>query len=73
MFIVLELNANNMIVSREFNLISEQAVEDFIEQTNIPLKKELLNDSRFENHLFEQLDDNSTEEVSYMIIPVTVH
>jgi len=32
MFIVLELNANNMIVSREFNLISEQAVEDFIEQ-----------------------------------------
>jgi len=73
MFIVLELNANNMIVSREFNLISEQAVEDFIEQTNIPLKKELLNDSRFENHLFEQLEDNSTEEVSYMIIPVTVH
>lgn len=73
MFIVLELNANNMMVSREFNLISEQAVEDFIEQTNIPLKKELLHDGRFENHLFEQLDDNSTEEVSYMIIPVTVH
>lgn len=73
MFIALELNANNMMVSREFNLISEQAVEDFIEQTNIPLKKELLHDVRFENHLFEQLEDNSTEEVSYMIIPVTVH
>lgn len=44
MFIVLEVDAHNMIVSREFNLSSESAVDDFIEQTNIPLKKELLND-----------------------------
>ena len=73
MFIVLEVDANNMIVSREFNLSSESAVEDFIEQTNIPLKKELLNDVRFESHLFEQLEYNSTEEISYMIIPVTIH
>lgn len=38
MFIVLEVDANNM-VGREFNLVVEQTVEDFIEQTNIPLKR----------------------------------
>lgn len=73
MYIVFEVNNSDMIVAREFPLLSEDAVERFVAQTNIQIKKELLKDNRFAEHLFSELEDNSNEQVSYMVAEVTLH
>lgn len=73
MYIVFEVNNSNMIVAREFPLLNEDAVERFVAQTNIKIKKELLKDIRFAEHLFSELEDNSDEQLSYMVAEVTLH
>lgn len=73
MYIVLEVDNASMIIAREFPLFSEDGVERFVAQTNIQLKKEWLNEEKFESHLFAQLEDGSDENISYMVIPVTMH
>lgn len=73
MFMVLEVDNSTMIVIRQFPLLTEDSVERFSAQTNIQLNKDLLNDNRFSEHLFTQLETNADENVSYMIVPVTLH
>lgn len=73
MYIVFEVINSNKIIAREFLLLTEDAVESFVEQTNIPIKKEWLKEQKFAEHLFAQLQDNSDETVSYMVAEVTLH
>jgi hypothetical protein len=73
MYIVLEVDNASMSVTREFPLFTPEGVETFKNKTNIQIKKEWLYEERFTEHLFEQLENSSNEEISYMVIPVTVH
>ncbi len=70
---VLEVHNDTMVVMRQFPLLTEDSVERFSAQTNIQLKKDLLTDNRFSEHLFTQLETNADENVSYMVVPVTLH
>lgn len=73
MYIVLEVDNFSMMVSREFPLFTKESVESFVNQTNIQVKKELFNEEVFSEHLFDKLEESSNEDVSYMVIPVTLH
>lgn len=73
MYIIIEVDNTNMIVSREFSLFSEEGLENFMAQTNIELKKEWFREERFTEHLMDQLEDCSNEYFSYKAIPITIH
>ena len=73
MYIIFEVNGSDKTIAREFRLVDEAAVAHFVNETDIPLKKEWLKDDRFAEHLFEELAFHSDDELGYVAQVVTLH
>lgn len=73
MYLVLEVDNNTQVVSWEFTLSSETAVHELSEKIQIPIREDLFKDSHFKEYLENQLNENAEEDVSYVVVPVTLH